>query len=61
MIRDEQRERERDEMEEFFRLVEIYSNSDTFDLKKKKDIPVFGRSLAKRKIRKDGITLGHDS
>lgn len=46
------------EMEEFFRLAEIYSNCDTFDLKKK---DFRAPSVAKRKIRKDGITLEHDS
>lgn len=57
VIRDE-REREAMEMEEFFRLAEIYSNCDTFDLKKK---DFRAPSVAKRKIRKDGITLEHDS
>lgn len=33
------REREAMEMEKFFRLAEIYSNCDTFDLKKR----IFGR------------------
>lgn len=56
VIRDEQRER--DEMEEFFRLVEIYSNSNTFDLKKKRIFPFSGAAWPSEKFEKMGSPLG---
>lgn len=53
-----EREGERDEMEEFFRLVEMYSNSDTFDLKKKRIFPFSGAAWPSEKFEKMGSPLG---